>query len=400
MKKESPESLGVAKAREFGARPVEDRPTINFMQTETGEFLVATLELIALSFLSAAVAAASSGAALVLAVLILAVGVISLFQPIRWLRVRSRWNAGALSVLGLVLVIGTSDGWQKDRRAAELAPLRGSDPAEYLTRLKECCKTRWVREVAELDPEAHQAWLRAEEARSVEEQRLEAARAEEERQARFAEEQRRAQAEQAELDAKVAGILKAIRGGDWAAADKALGRLGGGDLTAAYDELETAALVVVRPLPARDLVGNHAGYALLKKLRPDNAEYREKVEHYATRVRAVEEQAERAREAAEEAAESSANLHDTSKQAVWIAVTKDAVRDRLKDPGSAEFRDVRFHAYQGGTAVVCGQVNAKNEYGGYTGYQHFVGSGDVLVFLETEMEAAEFAEAWTELCFR
>ena len=45
---------------------------------------------------------------------------------------------------------------------------------------------------------------------------------------------------------------------------------------------------------------------------------------------------------------------------------------RLKDPGSAEFRNVRYlgdWTVQGG--VLCGEVNAKNAMGGYVGYHHF-----------------------------
>ena len=48
--------------------------------------------------------------------------------------------------------------------------------------------------------------------------------------------------------------------------------------------------------------------------------------------------------------------------------------------------------------MVCGQVNEKNSFGAYIGYQGFIGSGDVLVFLVNEMEAGEFVKAWNEMC--
>jgi hypothetical protein len=58
------------------------------------------------------------------------------------------------------------------------------------------------------------------------------------------------------------------------------------------------------------------------------------------------------------------------------------VRDRLTDPGSAQFRDVQhygetFVAKDGtrdrmGLHVVCGNVNAKDKLGGYGGYRGFV----------------------------
>ncbi len=94
------------------------------------------------------------------------------------------------------------------------------------------------------------------------------------------------------------------------------------------------------------------------------------------------------------------HLHDKTRQLLWIAQTKDGVRLLLRDSRSAEFRNVVFHAYQGRTPVVCGQVNARNGFGGYTGFQGFVGAGSDFVFLESEFQAGEFVVAWKELCFR
>lgn len=52
---------------------------------------------------------------------------------------------------------------------------------------------------------------------------------------------------------------------------------------------------------------------------------------------------------------------------------KDAVRGRLRDPYSAEFRNI----YRAGDTV-CGQVNARNGFGGMAGYAPFiVAPGDV-----------------------
>lgn len=58
---------------------------------------------------------------------------------------------------------------------------------------------------------------------------------------------------------------------------------------------------------------------------------------------------------------------DRGKQETWIAAAQISVKKRLKDPSSAEFRNVHF--YSGGkAAVACGEVNAKNSFGGYSGY--------------------------------
>lgn len=51
----------------------------------------------------------------------------------------------------------------------------------------------------------------------------------------------------------------------------------------------------------------------------------------------------------------------------WEAEAKRLVTDGLKDPSSAMFREIR--ALSGDQ--VCGQVNAKNSFGGYVGYRWF-----------------------------
>jgi hypothetical protein len=43
----------------------------------------------------------------------------------------------------------------------------------------------------------------------------------------------------------------------------------------------------------------------------------------------------------------------------------------MKDPNSAEFRN--WHAFQSDKGLlICGEVNAKNSYGGFVGFTHFV----------------------------
>lgn len=56
-----------------------------------------------------------------------------------------------------------------------------------------------------------------------------------------------------------------------------------------------------------------------------------------------------------------------------IANAQAAVASLLKDPGSAQFRNVRINAYGDGK-VICGEVNAKNSYGGYVGFSPFMAS--------------------------
>ena len=68
------------------------------------------------------------------------------------------------------------------------------------------------------------------------------------------------------------------------------------------------------------------------------------------------------------------------------------VVEHLKDPDSAQFRN------QYG---LCGEVNAKNAYGGYTGYMRFMAaSKDLVVFDNGElMVPSEFQKAWDMSCY-
>ncbi|MEB0092879.1 hypothetical protein QN391_07325 [Pseudomonas sp. CCI1.2] len=68
---------------------------------------------------------------------------------------------------------------------------------------------------------------------------------------------------------------------------------------------------------------------------------------------------------------------------------KNAVKATLKDPESAQFRNLYTKSFTGNPprpnlaalVSVCGEVNAKNSYGGYTGFTRFyqVAPGDAPV---------------------
>ena len=71
------------------------------------------------------------------------------------------------------------------------------------------------------------------------------------------------------------------------------------------------------------------------------------------------------------------------KEEVWKSRGIEAARAKLKDPESAEFKDVYFHRGKDGIPATCGTVNSKNGFGGFTGYQHFISAGSPdLTFLE------------------
>jgi hypothetical protein len=55
-----------------------------------------------------------------------------------------------------------------------------------------------------------------------------------------------------------------------------------------------------------------------------------------------------------------------------IAEIENGTRYVLKDPESAMFRDIQA-LKRGNVTTICGWVNAKNSFGGYTGYVPFTG---------------------------
>ena len=88
--------------------------------------------------------------------------------------------------------------------------------------------------------------------------------------------------------------------------------------------------------------------------------------------------------------------YSESKKYAWNEQGKDAIKTKLKDPESAQFRNVQFHS--GVAPVTCGEVNAKNSFGGYSGYERFIAGGDVITVLESEMADGEMDKAWAQIC--
>lgn len=95
-------------------------------------------------------------------------------------------------------------------------------------------------------------------------------------------------------------------------------------------------------------------------------------------------------------------LADETKQGLWIVKSRDAIKSRLRDPSSADFRNVRF--YSGGPVpVVCGEVDSKNGFGGYTGFQRFIASGDDpnIAFVASDVAVGDSINAaWDQLCIK
>lgn len=85
-----------------------------------------------------------------------------------------------------------------------------------------------------------------------------------------------------------------------------------------------------------------------------------------------------------------------AKQQAWISAGQESVRHKLKDGDSARFREA-FFSLRSGVPVSCGEVNAKNSFGGYGGWQRYIATADVkLTYLEEQV--SDFPLAWSKLC--
>lgn len=77
-----------------------------------------------------------------------------------------------------------------------------------------------------------------------------------------------------------------------------------------------------------------------------------------------------------------------------IVAAQRAVRASLKDPDSAQFKDVYANYTEEFQVVACGRVNSKNSLGGYTGFKRFVSNGKSAVIEGRD----NVADAWAGAC--
>lgn len=79
-----------------------------------------------------------------------------------------------------------------------------------------------------------------------------------------------------------------------------------------------------------------------------------------------------------------------------IQGTEAALRSKLKDPNGARFRRV-FVSRSGGAIEVCGEVDALNSFGAYSGYQRFI-MGEAINLLESDFGSKEMDRNWGTYC--
>jgi hypothetical protein len=84
-------------------------------------------------------------------------------------------------------------------------------------------------------------------------------------------------------------------------------------------------------------------------------------------------------------------LASTTLTAEQVAAVQDGVKRKLRDPESARFGEMVAGRSKRGVISVCGSVNAKSGFGGYTGNSTFSGIlgefGTKRVFLPTSIDS-------------
>ena len=70
------------------------------------------------------------------------------------------------------------------------------------------------------------------------------------------------------------------------------------------------------------------------------------------------------------------------------------IKAKLKDPSSAEFRN-QFIGIKG---APCGEVNSKNSFGGFTGFQRYIVAGKDMAVTAQDMAPGEFETSWSQIC--
>lgn len=94
---------------------------------------------------------------------------------------------------------------------------------------------------------------------------------------------------------------------------------------------------------------------------------------------------------------SSITADDIFDRHTYLNAAKALVRQKLRDPGSAEFSALQLRpGSNGSSANVCGFVNSRNGFGGMTGPMRFIAGHTVV--LEEEIGEPSMNQLWNEVC--
>jgi hypothetical protein len=70
------------------------------------------------------------------------------------------------------------------------------------------------------------------------------------------------------------------------------------------------------------------------------------------------------------------------------------VREKVLEPSQAQFRN----QFVGKGGAPCGEVNAKDAFGSYIGFQRYISVARDLTLLAQDVAPAEFEAQWRQLC--
>ncbi|RUR38563.1 hypothetical protein [Vreelandella populi] len=86
---------------------------------------------------------------------------------------------------------------------------------------------------------------------------------------------------------------------------------------------------------------------------------------------------------------------DATKDSMAEVRAQRLVRESLRDGRSAEFRALQVIQAGSGGRYVCGEVNSKNAFGGYSGHQRFIVIREMVVIEEM---VDDFEPVWRQFC--
>ena len=81
-------------------------------------------------------------------------------------------------------------------------------------------------------------------------------------------------------------------------------------------------------------------------------------------------------------------------QATLTSLGEKYVKEKILEPGHAQFRN----QFIGKGGAPCGEVNAKDAFGAYIGYQRYISVARDLTLLAQDVSPAEFEQQWQQLC--
>lgn len=70
------------------------------------------------------------------------------------------------------------------------------------------------------------------------------------------------------------------------------------------------------------------------------------------------------------------------------------VKEKILEPSQAQFRN----QFIGKGGAPCGEVNTKDAFGGYIGYQRYIAVARDLTLLAQDVAPEEFEQSWRQLC--